>query len=212
MKKFTTKTKALAAASLAQRIGYLRLELPDLPIQDFNAHKILRPKDELFIVKGGTVEIWNTHQDILATTLKEGAIFGDMPLLGQTMLGTQAIAGSEGVTLGVMDLDQATEWVESNQLAILQEIGPRLARIETDLYRAQFYNVDSRLAALLLDLAGNDSVVTGLTQGEIGERLGIYRETITDALTQMRKNKLIGISRMKITILNKKKLKNLSEL
>jgi hypothetical protein len=127
MKKqvFTPKTKALAAASLAQRIGYLRLELPDLPTQEFNAHKIIRAKDQLFIVRQGTVEIWNTHQDMLITELGEYSIFGDMPLLGQTMLGTQAIAGSGAVTLDVMDLDQAAEWINSNPLSVLQEIGPR---------------------------------------------------------------------------------------
>jgi CRP-like cAMP-binding protein len=212
MKQFTQKTKALAAASLAQRIGYLKIQLPDLPTQTFNAHKIIRPQEQLFIIKKGTVEIWQTRHDILVTELDQDSIFGDMPLLGQTMLGTQAIAGSGGVTLGVMDSDQAAEWVESNQLAILQEIGPRFAHLQADHYRAQFYTVESRLAALLLDLAGNDSDITGLTQGEIGDQLGTYRETVTMALRDLKKAKAIEIGRMKITILNKKKLKNLSEL
>jgi CRP-like cAMP-binding protein len=212
MKKFTEKTKALAAASLAQRIGYLRLELPDLPIQDFNAHKIIRPQEQLFIIRQGTVEIWQTHHDILVTELKQDSIFGDMPLLGQTMLGTQAIAGSGGVTLGVMGLDEATDWAESNQLAVLEEIGPRLAHLQAAHYRTQFYTVESRLASLLLDLAGNDSVITGLTHGDLGDQIGTYRETVTMALRDLRKEKIIEIGRMKITILNKKALRELSEL
>jgi CRP/FNR family transcriptional regulator, cyclic AMP receptor protein len=211
-KRFSTKTKILAAKSLAQRIGYLRLQLPDLPIETFNAHKIIRPQDQLFIIKKGTVEIWQTRNDMLVTELRQDSIFGDIPLLGQTMLGTQAIAGSGGVDLGVMDSGQIAEWVNSNPISILQEIGPRFARLQADFYRAQFYTVDSRLASLLLDLAGNDSVITGLTHMELGDQLGTYRETITMSLRDLKKAKLIGIGRKRITILNKKGLRELSQL
>ena len=212
MKKFTEKTKALAAKSLAQRIGYLRLSLPYLPTQDFNAHKIIRPKKQLFIIRKGTVEIWQTQHDILVTELGPDSVFGDMPLVGQTMLGTQAIAGSGGVTLGVMDLDQATEWIQSSPVPILREIGPRFAHLQADFYRTQFYTVESRLASLLLDLAGEDSVITGLTHTELGDQLGTYRETVTMSLRDLKKAKAIDIGRKRITLLNKKKLKELSEL
>jgi CRP-like cAMP-binding protein len=213
MKKqiFSEKTKTLAAASLAQRIGYLRLQLPDLSIETFNAHKIIRPQDQLFIIKKGTVEIWQTRHDMLVTELGQDSIFGDIPLLGQTMLGTQAIAGSGGVDLSVMDSDQIAEWVNSNPISILQEIGPRFAHLQSDSYRAQFYTVESRLAALLLDLA-EDSVITGLTHTELGDQLGVYRETVTMSLRDLKKAKLINIGRKKITILNKKGLRELSEL
>jgi CRP-like cAMP-binding protein len=109
-------------------------------------------------------------------------------------------------------LNQVREWAESNPLSVLQEIGPRLARIESDFYRAQFYPVESRLAALLLDLAGNDSEITGLTHGDLGDRLGTYRETVTMALRDLKKAKVIEIGRLKITILNKERLRDLSEL
>ena len=214
MKKqiFTEKTKALAAKSLAQRIGYLRIKLPDLSIQTFNAHKIIRPKDQLFIVRQGTVEIWNTQQDMLVTELGQDSIFGDMPLLGQTMLGAQAIAGSGGVDVSVMDAEQIAEWVNSSLLSVLQEIGPRFAHLQADHYRTQFYTVECRLAALLLDLAGNDSVITGLTHGDLGDQLGTYRETVTMSLKDFRKDKIIETGRMKIKLLNKKALKELCEL
>src|SRR5215216_2216032 len=142
------KKKALAAKSLARKIGYLKVQLPDLPSQTFNAHKIIRPRDELFVIQKGTVEIWHTRHDMLVTELGENSVFGDMPLLGQMMLGTQAIAGPGGVVLGVMGLDQATELIDTNQLNVLKELGPRLAQLEVDHYRVQFQMADSRLAAL----------------------------------------------------------------
>jgi CRP/FNR family transcriptional regulator, cyclic AMP receptor protein len=210
------KRKYLASKMLAQKIGYLKVQvlpsLPDLPTEAFTAHRIIRPKDQLFIIQKGVVEIWNTRHDMLVTKLGEDALFGEMSLLGQTMLGTQVIAGSGGVTLGVMDLDQVTEWVNSNQLSILRLLGPRLARIEVEHYRAQFQTADSRLAALLLDIAGDETVVTGLTQGDLSDQLGTYRETVTSVIQTMKKKKMIEIGRKKIKILNKKALKESSEL
>jgi hypothetical protein len=166
MKKplLTDKRKVLAAASLAQKIGYLKINLPDIPAKHFNAHKIIRPNNELFIIRKGVVEIWHTHQDMLVTELGETSVFGEMPLLGQTMLGTQAIVGSGGVTVGVIDVNQVTELVSPGELSLLQTLGPRLARVESDHYRAIFQNAESRVAALILELAGSESVVTGLTQ------------------------------------------------
>jgi CRP/FNR family cyclic AMP-dependent transcriptional regulator len=208
----TDKRKRLAAASLAQKIGYLKLELPDISARHFNAHKILRPNNELFVIRKGVVEIWHTQHDMLVTELGENSVFGEMSLLGQTMLGCQAIVGSGGVTVGVMDVDQVTELIGSDELSFLQTIGPRLAHVETDHYRAIFQDAESRAAALILELAGEESFVAGLTHEDIGNQLGMYRETITIVIGRLKKSGIIKLNRMKITILNKKKLRELSEL
>ena len=208
----TDKRKRLAAASLAQKIGYLKIELPDLPTQTFNAHKVIRPDNELFVIREGVVEIWHTQQDILVTELRENTLFGEMSLLGQTMLGCQAIVGVEGATLGVLDIDQVTEWVNPGELSLLQTIGPRLAHIEADHYRAIFQNAESRVAALILELAGEESFITGLTHDDLANQLGMYRETVTIAIKRLKKAGTLKVSRKIITILNKKKLKELSEL
>jgi CRP-like cAMP-binding protein len=207
----TDKRKRLAAASLAQKIGYLKLELPDIPAKHFNAHKVIRPDNELFVIRKGVVEIWHTQQDMLVTELGENTLFGEMPLLGQTMLGCQAIVGSGGVTLGVIDVDQVTELVGPG-LSILEKLGPRLAHVEADHYRAIFQNAESRVAALILELAGTESTITGLTHDDLANQLGMYRETVTIAIKKLKKLGTLRISRKIITILNKKKLTELSQL
>lgn len=126
-KGFSKKTKALAAATLAQKIGYLKTEdfpqnfFENIPAQTFNAHKIIRPKDELFVVEQGIVEIWHSHHDMLVTKLEAGTLFGDMPLLGQSMYGCQAIAGSGGVTLGLINLELITGRIRENPIKSLYE-------------------------------------------------------------------------------------------
>jgi CRP/FNR family cyclic AMP-dependent transcriptional regulator len=208
----TDKRKRLAAASLAQKIGYLKINLPDIPARHFNAHKVIRPDNQLFVIRKGVVEIWHTQQDMLVTELGENSVFGEMPLLGQTMLGTQAIVGTGGVTVGVIDVDQVTEWVGPGELSFLQTLGPRLAHIETAHYRAIFQNADSRVAALILELAGEKSVIAGLTHDDLANQLGMYRETVTNAIDLLKKAGTLKVSRKKITTLNKKRLKELSEL
>jgi CRP/FNR family cyclic AMP-dependent transcriptional regulator len=214
MKKqlFNEKRKRLAATSLAQKIGYLKITLPDIPAKHFNAHKVIRPDNELFVIRKGVVEIWHTQQDMLVTELGENSVFGEMSLLGQTMLGTQAIVGSGGVTLGVIDIDQVTGLVSPKELSLLQTLGPRLAHVEADHYRAIFQSADSRVAALILELAGEESVVTGLTHDDLANQLGMYRETVTISIKRLKKAGAIRISRKRISILNKKALKELSEL
>jgi CRP-like cAMP-binding protein len=215
MKTLTEKRKALASRMLAQKIGYLKIDnFPsiDLPTESFRAHRIIRPNNQLFVVREGVVEIWHTAQDMFITSLEAGMVFGDMPLLGQTMLDCRAIAGSGGVMLGVMDIPLATEWISSSPLRILKDIGPRFAHAQAEHYRTTFQTVESRLAGLLLNLAGEGATVGGLTHGDLAAQLATYRETITNSIDSLRGERLIEIGRKRITILNKKGLRELSEL
>jgi CRP/FNR family transcriptional regulator, cyclic AMP receptor protein len=215
---FIGKRKVLAAKLLARKIGYLRTQdfpscfFDNLPSKIINAHRILRPKHELFIVQNGAIEIWHSHHDMLVTELEPGALFGDMSLLGQTMLGCLAIAGSDGVSIGVMSLQLISDRIKANPLVILEGLGRRLALMEAEHYRAIFQTVESRLAGLLLKLAGAESSVKGFTHEELGEQLGTYRETVTNVLDAMRLDRLIEIGRKRIGIIDKKALRELSEL
>jgi CRP-like cAMP-binding protein len=215
----TERLKALAASSLAQKIGYLRAdEFPSsaffdsLPTKSFSPHRIIRCKDQLYVVKRGLVEVWHTQHDYLVKKLTTGTFFGDMPLLGQTMLVTRAISGSAGATLAVIDVNDARRWLESDSIRVVEILCPKLAYADEQHYRALFQTVDSRIAALLLGIAGEGSTVEGLTQSEIGEALGTYRETVAHVLNAMKLDKLIDLGRMRVKILDKSALRELSEL
>ena len=99
----TDKMMQLAASFLAQHIGYLKVEsLPGsaifnrLPTRSVDANKVVRLQNELAVVKQGLVEVRHVAYDKLVTNLKPGALFGEMPLLGQSMFGTSALAGPTG--------------------------------------------------------------------------------------------------------------------
>jgi CRP-like cAMP-binding protein len=98
---------------------------------------------------------------MLVTTLQAGVLFGDMPLLGQSMYSTQAIAGSGGAALGSITIEQVGRLLDSTFRRVLEKIGPRLIQAETEQYRAAFQTVGARIAAFLLDVTGAGSVVEG---------------------------------------------------
>ncbi len=215
----TERMKALAASALAQKVGYLRIEdLPHtdifdtLPTKSFDARHVIGCKDELFVIKHGLVEIWHKRDAKLVKNLTAGALFGEMSLVGQTMLSTRAIAGAPGATVAVMDEIAALRWVEADPARMMRVIGSRLAKVEDEHYRSRFQLADSRIAALLLELAGKRSTVTGVTHEEIGERLGLYRETVTILLDSMKLEKLIETGRKRVTILDRRALRELSEM
>jgi CRP-like cAMP-binding protein len=187
----TDKMKVLSAKALAQKIGYLQaVDFPDtafdsLPRLSFNPSRHIKSKDNLYLVKSGSVIIKHAHYEYFIKDLSPGALFGNLPLLGQTMLGTEALAGSGGATLGVVDRQRTKRIVETNPIGILDKLGSRLSSIETDHYRVRFQLADSRLAALILNLSGEAPSVEGLSHEELGEMLGIYRETVTTSLGVM---------------------------
>jgi CRP-like cAMP-binding protein len=128
------------------------------------------------------------------------------------MLGCKAIVGPEGATLAAISAGQVREWIRAEPVTLFEELGPRLSILEAEHYRIAFQTVESRLAGLPLELAVGTSSVTGLTQEELGKQLGIYRETVTHALKALKADRIIELRRKRITILDKRALRELSEL
>jgi CRP/FNR family cyclic AMP-dependent transcriptional regulator len=213
------KTKVLAAAALAEKVGYLQLDdLPDkavfqqLPERVYSAHRIIRCDRELVVIKEGKVELWQTNQDILVKEMGEGAIFGEMKLLGQTMMGTRAIVGAGGAKVGVMDEERAREWIKRDGEWIVEKLGERLTETEAQHYRRSFQMADARVAAELLEIAGEGESVEGVTHEELARRIGVYRETVTNVLDEMKSERIIEVGRKRVRILNRRALGELSEL
>ena len=217
-RKLSEKKKQIIAAMLAKKIGYLRINdlscedsLETLPTQSFNPHRIISTKNKLYLVKEGSVEIWHTHYDQLVKSLEPGMLFGNMAMLGQVMIGTRAISGTDGTIIAEITTDTAKDWLKSNPLAISEWLGTRLAEIEVEHYRAAFQLADSRVSALLLELASEDLIIEGLSHKDLALKIGFYRETITNVLSVMKQDKLIKVGRERITILDKRALQELSE-
>ncbi len=214
----TLRRKKLTASMLAKKIGYLKITdivpsgiVENLSTHSVSPHKIIGTKNKLLLVKEWTVEVWHTRHDLLVKTLEPGMLFGEMPLLGQVMLGTKAISGTAGSVIAEISTDKVKEWLRTNPL-VSEWIGARLAQIEVEHYRVALQSADSRVAALLLELANEDLIIEGLAHKDLASKIGLYRETVTNTLGLMKADRLVKVGREKITILDRRALQELSEL
>lgn len=213
------KMKALMSLALADEVGYLSLsDFPEpdvfdrLPVHSYIPHKVIRCNSELLLVKSGEVELWHKRYDLFIKRMPEGSLFGDMPLLGQTMLVTQAISGEEGASVARIDAGRARGLIRKYPLLLFELMGPRFSKIQERHFGFRFQLTASRVAGLLLELAGNKDAVEKLSHSDLSKMLGVYRETTTGVLQEMKAEKLIQVQRRRIVILDKPALQELSEL
>jgi CRP-like cAMP-binding protein len=92
---------------------------------------------------------------------------------------------------------------------ILEAFGRRVLEAERQLEDTVFKGIPARVAALLLRESDGDEV-DGLTHQDIAERLGVYRETATNALNELKADGLIRLGRKHVTILDRARLADIA--
>ncbi len=228
------KIRSLAALSLAAKVGYLKLndligedgpqlqEMIDrLPKRNFKKGDTIYPSNikgpVLFLIRSGSVNITRTSvtgQDFSVKTLEPGTIFGEMPMAGQAMLGARAVAAepTKVALINAGEFEKLAAASPSIALNVVRQIGPRLVEAERRHEQAAFQPVTSRIAALLLRLADKEGNVTGYTHQQMADMLGVYRETVTNAIAELKADNLIKVGRKRIKITNREGVEKLSRL
>ncbi len=218
------KIRSLAAISLANKIGYLKLSdlvgpntkgaeaaIDKLATRTFKTGQtVYSPSQKgsmAFLVRSGRVKIVrtaSTGDDFDVKSVEAGAIFGDMPMLGQSMLGARAVAAepSKVTFISVADFEKVAAASPSVALNLARQIGPRLVDAERRHEQSAFQPVTSRVASLLLKLAGGAKEVAGYTHQEMADKLGVYRETVTNGIAELKADQLIKVGRKRITLLD----------
>ncbi len=87
----------------------------------------------------------------------------------------------------------------------LEAIGQRLVSAEQQLEEMAFKGLIPRLASLLLRAAEGDEV-KGLSHQDLADQLGVYRETVTNALNELKTAGIIEVGRKRITIIDRPRL------
>jgi CRP/FNR family transcriptional regulator, cyclic AMP receptor protein len=162
----------------------------------------------LFILKTGRVQLyWMSDEGkrVVLGNVEPGTLFGEMALTGQGLYDAFAEAIEESL-ICVMNRRDVEKLITSKPLIairLLGMMGKRLKEMEERLQQSLFRDVPSRLAALLLRLrseTGSDTIE--LTHEQLAERLGVYRETVTTALSHLRSERLISMGRREIQLTN----------
>ena len=174
------------------------------------------PKEMLFYLKEGEVQLYQLTKEgekKVVATLGPGALFGEMPIIGQGMYGTFAQT-VEGCTLGSISPTQVERLLEKPKIArrFLAGVGKRLLEAESLLEDVTFKRVSARLASLLLRLMKEQGpLIAGYTHQSLADTIGTYRETTTQTLGLFKRQGLIRIGRKRIEILDVEGLKAIAE-
>lgn len=182
-----------------------------LPADDLNAlrqhttetsypsgYVFYRPGDAgsaLFLLKEGAVHLYHLSPDgrkLIMATLQPGACFGETLLLGQHRHFAEAVSPTRVYSISRHDIEHLASQRPGVALALFYSVEQRLSQVETQLINTTFKSTLARLATLLLQLAHAQAreqgqlVVTGLTHEELAEHLGVYRETVSATLRELK--------------------------
>jgi CRP-like cAMP-binding protein len=161
----------------------------------------------IFLLKHGRVALFRLTPEgrkLTVATLEAPTFFGEMGLLGQGMYGCYAEADTDCL-LCVMSRADMQALIRRNPevgLRLLAVIGGRLLDRERELEDLAFRGVPSRLAGLLLREADAYGTVVGRSHQELAERLGTYRETVSQVLGRFRAEGLVAVEPKRIRLLD----------
>ena len=165
------------------------------------------PGEVVFLLKHGRVALFRLTPEgrkLVIATLDAGTCFGEMALLGQKMYGCYAEAATECL-ICIMSRADLQALVRRNAevgLRLLEVIGGRLQQREAEMEALAFRAVPARLAELLLQEADAFGTVSGHSHQELADRLGTYRETVSQVLGRFRAERLVAVEPKRIRLLD----------
>lgn len=171
----------------------------------------------LFLLKKGSVHLYRLSSEgrkLIVQTVGPMTFFGEMTIVGQNMYDLFAEA-AEDCTVCVMgraDVERLILKKPQVALRMLEEVGQRMHEAQARLGDSAFKGIPARVASLLLSLSNNGSqTITGVRHQDIADMMGVYRETVSNALGNLRDEGVIDINRKEIFIRNLVKLREIAD-
>jgi CRP/FNR family cyclic AMP-dependent transcriptional regulator len=176
-------------------------------------HVFYRPGETgevMFLLKAGAAQLYRMSPDgrkFVFAQVPPASVFGEMSCIGQAMYECFAEATTESIIcmLSRTDVQRLILDYPRFALRLLEAVGNRVVQAERQLEDLAFKSVVPRLADLLRREA-RDGRLDGLSHQDIGERLGVYRETATYALNELKTLGIIELGRRRIRILDERRL------
>jgi CRP/FNR family cyclic AMP-dependent transcriptional regulator len=170
--------------------------------------------EALFLLRAGAVQIYRMSPEgrkLVIAQLLPFSFFGEMSCIGQGMYDTfaEVVEDSTIVTMNCAVLNRLLATKPEVARRILEAFGRRVLDAERQLEETVFKGIPARVAALLVRESKGDSV-DGLTHQDIADRLGVYRETATNALNELKSAGLVEIGRKHIRILDRERLQRIA--
>ena len=170
--------------------------------------------EALFLLRAGAVQIYRMSPEgrkLVIAQLLPHSFFGELACIGQGMYDTfaEVVEDSTIMTMNCAVLNRLLVTKPEVALRILEAFGRRVLDAERQLEETVFKGIPARVAALLVRESRGDAV-DGLTHQDIADRLGVYRETATNALNELKAAGLIEIGRKHIRLLDRERLRSIA--
>lgn len=173
----------------------------------------------LYILAQGRIKISLSRRmdNVTLAILGQGEFLGEMALLDDLPRSADAIA-LEDSQLYVLNRKDFLSFLSNNGhtvYAILNSLSRRLRKTDDQLAEMCFLNLSARLAKRLVDLAETQEPEAGspgsydlkISQQELGNILGVSRESINKELKILRNKNVVSTLRNSIRILDLESLK-----
>ena len=206
---------ALSGVNLFQGLPRTCLEIleKNSVAREFPAgHVFFRPGqtgDVLFLLEKGQVQTFreSRRKKVLIAELHAPSVFGEMAFIGQRMYHCTAetVTASRIRTISRKGMERVLDESPLLTRRLLELVGERFVHLVHELDGVALRNLIPRLAALLLERA-ESGAVRGVSHRDLAERLGVYRESTTAALGELRKAGIVSVGRKEIRILHRERL------
>ncbi len=174
-------------------------------------HVLYRPEEEvevLFLLKKGKIQAYTISAEgkrLIIETIGPGTFFGEMPLTAQSMHQTFAEATEDSLVcvLSRNDLEKLLQSKPSVAVRLVEILSSRLKETRTRLEESTLRNATARVCQGLLRQAQGTSELSGLTQQELADSVGLVRETVAKVLNRLQAQGLVELGKKKIIILDR---------
>lgn len=181
------------------------------------------PSDQIFLLKAGSVRIASAAadgQETLLAFLHPGDIFGELAIVDESPRDHLAIA-HEDTVLCAINREMVVDLVQkapSLGYHITKIMGLRLRRFRSRVQELLCKGAPERIAHALIDLAAECGVQDAagtlirirLNQTDLGNLVGLARETVNIVLQDFRQRGLIEIEGRRIRITDEAGLRNVA--
>lgn len=181
------------------------------------------PSDQLFLLKVGVVKISTSvsdHQETILAFLYPGDIFGELAMIEDSPRDHLATA-HEDVVLCALSRDLLLRMAHETPALgyqITKVMGLRLKRFRTRIEELLYKSAHARIAHTLLDLASdygipdNEGILVPLrlNQADLGNLVGLARETVNTVLQDFKQRGLVEAGRRNIRIIDPTRLRAVS--
>lgn len=179
------------------------------------------PAEGVYFVKKGKVKIFKNTQEgkeHIIHFMEDGDVFAEACLFvgGNYPASSEAMEDSEIYMIRNKDLEIFLEKYPKIALHIMSVMGRRLQLVSQQIENLALRDAYGKTVALVVQLAKNsglelkDGVVikTNLSRQDMGNMVGLTRETFTRALSTMKQDGAIDIEKDEIRVISVKRLKS----